>query len=109
MHRYFTFNSVVIPLHTFLRSGIVEVGPCLSTSKLVPIVGNRTVPGALEISISQSVASESLHHLQFTSFVSIMPSPAKEDPKAITQNRYKQQNSLLNSVEKKKDSSRKGH
>jgi hypothetical protein len=36
-----------------------------------------------------------------------MPSPAEEDPKARTQNGDKQQNSLLNSVEKKKDSSRK--
>jgi hypothetical protein len=73
----------------------------------VPIAGNRTIPGASEIPISQVVASESLHHLQFSPFALVMPSPAKEDPKTRTQNRDKQQNSLLNSVEKKKDSSRK--
>jgi len=73
----------------------------------VPIAGNRTIPGASEIPISQSVASETLHHLQFSPFASVIPSPAKEDPKTRTQNRDKQQNSLLNSVKKKKDSSRK--
>lgn len=86
---------------------IVEVGPCLSTSKRLSVAGNRTIPEAAEILISQSVDSESLHHLQFSPFASIMPSPAKEDPKERTQNRDKQQNSLLNSVEKKKGSSRK--
>jgi hypothetical protein len=72
----------------------------------VSVAGNRTIPEASEIPISHSVASESLHHLQFSPFASITPSPGKE-PKARTQNRDKQQNVFLNSAEKKKNSSRK--
>jgi hypothetical protein len=74
----------------------------------VSVAGNRTILGASEIPISQSLDSESFHHLQFSLFASIMPSPAKENPKERTQNTDKQRNSLLKSVEKKKNSSRKG-
>jgi len=75
----------------------------------VSVAGNRPVPGVSEIPISQLVASESLHHLQFSPFASIVPLPAKEDLKARTQYTDKQQNSLIASVEKRRIILGNGH